>query len=263
MNADTSCPACNESKTVLQRRKYGVTALYLCPSCQVMFRVPKTSPEESEEFYQSDYAQGFTTDCPPPEELARMKSNSFAGTEKDYSAYIEVMQAAQLKPGSSIFDFGCSWGYGSWQLSRAGYRVFSSEVSAPRARYAVEKLDCKLYAVDELPEKVDCLFAAHVIEHLPNPRLIWELARDVLKSSGKVILFLPNGDPAREKTYPNYHKLWGLVHPLLLSPLALTHMGERYGFSVRCYSSPFNLQEITRRVNGKTDGHELLVVATR
>src|SRR5271155_1315187 len=89
INADTSCPACGEVATILLRRKYAVTCLYRCPSCEVMFRVPKSREEESAEFYQKDYKQGFTTDCPAPADLAKLKSISFAGTEKDYSVYIQ------------------------------------------------------------------------------------------------------------------------------------------------------------------------------
>jgi SAM-dependent methyltransferase len=263
LGADKSCPACAERKTVLLKRKYGVTALYRGPACEVMFRVPKSSPEESDEFYQNDYEQGFTTDCPAPDELDRLKRTSFAGSAKDYSSYIGVLRAAGLEPGSTIFDFGCSWGYGSWQLSRAGYRVFSYEVSRPRARYAAENLDCRLATPQELKEKVDCFFAAHVIEHLTNPRNLWEIARDVVKPGGKVVLFLPNGEPRREQVYPAYHKIWGQVHPLLLSPLALTRMGDRYGFSVHCYSSPYNPREIENLAPGQQTGDELLVLGSK
>jgi SAM-dependent methyltransferase/predicted RNA-binding Zn-ribbon protein involved in translation (DUF1610 family) len=263
LNADTSCPACGDAKTSPLRRKYAVTALYRCPSCEVMFRVPKSSAEEDIEFYQDGYEQGFTTDCPTLEELTRLKSCRFSGTEKDYSSYIEVLRATQLDPGGAIFDFGCSWGYGSWQLRHAGYCVYSFEVSGPRARYAAEKLQCELRTAAELPEKVDCFFAAHVIEHLSNPRALWQMALDVIKPTGKVVLFLPNGDPSRARSHQGYHKLWGQVHPLLLSPLALTRMGELYGFDVRCYSSPFNAQEIAEGAAGRLEGSELLVLASR
>ncbi len=262
INADTSCPACSEVQTVLLRRKYGVTALYRCTSCEVMFRVPKASPEEDVQFYQRDYEQGFSTDCPTPDELTRLKRCCFAGTEKDYSSYVEVLRATRLDPGGVIYDFGCSWGYGSWQLRHAGYRVYSFEVSRPRARYAVENLQCELCTPNELPEKVDCFFAAHVIEHLTNPRVLWEMALDVIKPAGKVVLFLPNGEPSRERLHGGYHQLWGRVHPLLLSPLALTRMGELYGFDVRCYSSPYNVQEIAKEALGKLTGDELLIVGT-
>src|ERR1700733_14633907 len=199
MNADTSCPACGETKTVLLRRKYAVTALYRCPSCEVMFRVPKSSTEASIEFYQNDYTQGFTTDCPTPDDLAKLKDIFFVGTEKDYSGYIQVLQAIGLGPGSTIFDFGCSWGYGSWQMSQSGYKVYSFEVSRPRARYAAEHLECNMCAPGELPEKVDCFFSAHVIEHLPSPMTLWEAALQIIKPGGKVVSFLPNGNPLRER----------------------------------------------------------------
>jgi len=227
-----------------------------------MFRVPKPTAEECEQFYQSDYRQSFTTDCPQPDELAGLIASSFAGSAKDYSAYISVLRAIPLAPGSTIFDFGCSWGYGSWQLRRAGYKVYSYELSRPRARYAAEKLNCELCAPEELSEKVDCFFAAHVIEHMPTPRDLWETARQVVKPGGKVVLFLPNGEPARERVYKAYHRIWGLVHPLLLSPQALTRMGESCGFEVHCYTSPYDAVEISGKKAGSLTGDELLAVAT-
>jgi SAM-dependent methyltransferase len=226
-----------------------------------MFRVPKPSGEETAQFYQSDYTQGFTTDCPGRGDLAKLKSTCFAGTEKDYSVYIQVLKAIGLEPGSVIFDFGCSWGYGSWQMRQAGYSVYSFEVSRPRARYAAENLECRIHAPHELPEKVDCFFSAHVIKHLPNPVALWEMALKVIKPGGKVVVFLPNGDPARERAHAGYHKLWGEVHPLLLSPLALTKMGEKFGFTVDCHTTPFNVQDIARRAQGAASGIELLVLA--
>jgi len=260
--ADTRCPACSQARTERVRRKYLVTALYRCPSCDVMFRVPKPSAEREEEFYQNEYEQGFTTDCPNPEELAKLKESCFAGTEKDYSVYIAVLRAIGLEPGGSIFDFGCSWGYGSWQLARAGYRVRSWEVSRPRARYAGEKLECQLCPPEELPEKQDCFFSAHVIEHLTNPRTMWEMARKTVWPGGKMVTFLPNGNPALDSRNPNYHQLWGQVHPLLLSPSALTRMGELHGFTVRSHTSPYNLREVGEESEGDLAGDELLIVGT-
>lgn len=255
VGANTACPACSEARTVLVRRKYGVTALYRCPSCEVMFRIPKPNPEKEAKFYQRDYKQGFTTDCPAEDELAKLKDSSFAGTEKDYSTYLAVLQALKLEPGSSIFDFGCSWGYGSWQLQKAGFRVYSWEVSVPRANYAAEMLGCTMYPPDELPEKVDCFFSAHVIEHLTNPRILWETARKVLKPGGRIVTFLPNGNPELEQHNPNFHQLWNQVHPLLLSPAALTRMGKFHGFDPTCYSSPYDAGRIE---SSASEGHSLL-----
>ena len=65
-----------------------------------MFRVPKPTAEECDNFYQSEYEQGFTTDCPAPDELRRLKETSFAGTEKDYldRLSIDVLRVGRSGP---------------------------------------------------------------------------------------------------------------------------------------------------------------------
>ena len=262
--ADTSCPACNSAATELIKRKYGVTSLWGCSECYLMFRVPKDNWQINQQFYNNKYDDGFTTETPTDLQLEQLKRDSFSNSGKDYSGRISLIKAAGVSPGQTIFEFGCSWGYSSWQLSQAGFRVYSYEVSRRRAQYASEKLDCTI--VDELnplPEKVDCLYSAHVIEHLPNPRLIWERAAEVLKPDGVVVLLMPNGEPARAETEPNYHLIWGQVHPLLLRAKALHAMASSYGFHGVAYTSPYDLSAITEGQSGGLGGDELLFIARR
>ena len=261
--ADTTCPSCGSENTTPHTRKKWVTALYRCEDCNLRFRVPKDSVGASKRFYQRSYSAGFTTDCPNDEKLAHLKSVRFQGTEKDFSNYIQVLQSLGITPGQTILDFGASWGYGSWQLSQAGYKVYSSEISVPRARYAAEKLGCHvLQSVDELPEQVDCFFSAHVIEHMPDPNILWKTASSTLKKSGVVALFAPNGEPEREKySEAAYHQLWGEVHPLLLNAKALQAMAQRFRFEGIGYSSPYDLAELRHGDAGHLLGAELLFVA--
>ncbi len=259
--ADRGCPACGSHSTTLLKRKYLVTALRRCEQCCLMFRIPKSTDEENNHFYQEDYCQGFTVDCPHPMVLEELKRDGFRHTEKDYSLYIEILKAVGLLPGHSVFDFGSSWGYGSWQLTQAGFLVYSYEVSHPRARYSAEHLGCDVRPPDGLPEKVDCLFSAHVIEHLVNPRALWEIARNVVKPGGVVILFTPNGEPSLAATTKTYHQLWGQVHPLLLTAESLRIMAADYGFQATAHSAPYDLGRISSGIAGYLTGDELLLVA--
>ncbi len=262
--ADTVCPACSSQRTVPLKRKALVTGLYGCKDCHLMFRVPKNTTQENRAFYQEEYEEGFTTDCPSENDLSDLMAKSFKGTEKDYSEYIEVVRAAGIKSGQVLLDYGCSWGYGSWQFTRAGFNVYSYEISQPRALYAASRLASRMLAEPEqIPEKADCFFSAHVIEHLPNPRILWDKVTKVLKPDGLIVLLMPNGESSLEKTKEDYHSLWGQVHPLLLSAAALSAMARKYGFQGSAHSRPFDFSKIASQEPGELGGDELLFIARR
>jgi SAM-dependent methyltransferase len=259
--ADTSCPACEHTNTTALTRKALVTRLYECRRCQLRFRVPKESSQSSEAFYQHSYHQGPTTDCPTLSELEHLTSTGFRNSDKDFAVYIQVLRALGMKSGDVILDYGSSWGYGSWQLRQAGCRVYSFEISAPRAQYAREHLGCKvLESPNSCPEKVDFVFSAHVIEHLPNPNSLWQVARELVKPTGTFVMFMPNGEPTIEE-YPGYQEKWGQVHPLLLCEKALASMATAHGFSGIAYSSPYDFDAIENQKAGVLYGDELLYVA--
>ncbi len=195
-----------------------------------------------------------------------MLANRFAGTEKDYGYRIEALRAAGLNPGSRILDFGCSWGYGSWQMRQAGFEVFSYEIGRERARYAKEKLQCTMVTdLHTLDGTIDCCFSAHVIEHLPNPNLLFDDAEQVLRPGGLFLCYCPNGAVEREREhFEAYHLNWGQVHPLMLTPEFLKGEARRRGF-VRCavFGSPVDNSDIRAIREGKLDGDELLMIARR
>jgi 2-polyprenyl-3-methyl-5-hydroxy-6-metoxy-1,4-benzoquinol methylase len=185
-----------------------------------LFRTPTTTPEENEAFYQMEYKQGFTSDVPGDAELHMLLTSKFVGHEKDYATYIAILRALGVKPGQSILDFGCSWGYGSWQLKQAGYNVVGFEISSLRSEYARVKL--LVDATDELERigpdgSFDVFFSAHVLEHLPNLADTIAFAKRKLKPDGLFIGFTPNGSAGFRQLAPaNWRQIWGLVHPNLL-----------------------------------------------
>ena len=223
--ADISCPGCPGQGSQLVKRKY-TTALYLCPNCKLMFRVPKDDPNTTESFYESGYEQGFTTDCPSLEELEKLKSSRFAGTEKDYAVYISFLQAAGVRPGMSIFDFGCSWGYGSWQLRQAGYDVYSYEIASTRARYA-ENAGVQDDLASASWEILRLLFQRPRSGAPKQPsRNVAGCARGFAAERGSGN-FLTHGNLTR----PKVHKTWGKVHPLLIESNALLNMARSIHFA--------------------------------
>lgn len=197
-----------------------------------MFRVPTTSREENERFYQSEYSQGFTTSLPAVDELERLKQSLFRGSEKDYSDYLRVLAALGSKPGDAVLDFGCSWGYGSWQLQRAGYRVKAYEISAPRCTYARQELGIDAHSrLDELGGPFDIFFSSHVFEHVPSVSQCIQFAVQNLKPGGWLVVFTPNGSESfRRVDFRAWNQLWGQVHPNFLDDVFYKNAFRDYPF---------------------------------
>ncbi len=219
------CPNCGSNGSDVIERKAVVSALRRCHDCLLMFRTPIDDPADAKAFYQSDYAQGFTTDLPSSEDLERLKVSNWAG-EKDYSYYISVLKGLGLRDGDKLFDFGCSWGYGSHQFAQAGFDTLSYEISEPRGRYGAANLGVRLVPDFEgwaraAPGSVDAFFSAHVLEHVPSPSHIIRIARLALKPGGLFVGFFPNGAAAARASVPKWSQLWGRVHPNFLDEVYL------------------------------------------
>jgi SAM-dependent methyltransferase len=181
---------------------------------------------------------------PNQNELARLKDTKFKGTEKDYSIFITVLDALGVERNARLFDFGCSWGYGSWQFSQSGFEVESYEISEPRRSYAISNLGCTVYAsLADVRPGFDVFFSSHVLEHVPLPQDVIEYAVSVLKPGGLFIAFTPNGSMAhRLKNPTGWQKLWGLAHPNFLDDQYYCRRFDRFPHLLA--SDPYNLEEI-------------------
>ena len=204
------CPNCGHDGFETRDRKALVTELRDCKRCRLMNRYHPTDPvEESVDFYQEDYEQGFTTDMPDAAALKALGDTRFAGHEKDYAPLIALVADLGIARGMRIFDFGCSWGFGSWQFAQTGYDVKSFEISRPRAHYAREKMGVDviddvavLEAATGLGGTCDWFFSNHVLEHVPSPSDAVATARRLLKPGGLFLAITPNGSLAYRHAAP-------------------------------------------------------------
>ena len=212
-----ACPNCGSSESTVIDSKFFVTNLRGCHNCALQFRTPTDPPEESKEYYQQHYSMGFITDLPSPEVLSTLMKSKFENHEKSYSHITDLLKIFYPQ-GGNIFDFGCSWGYGSWQIKEAGFSVFSYEISQSRSLYAKQKLGVEIVDLLNPPTGLDIFFSNHVIEHVPSPSETIALARRVLKPDGLFIAITPNGSGAFKKiNFSAWHMLWSQDHPNFLN----------------------------------------------
>jgi len=267
------CPSCNSTKSSIVDKKYLVTSLRRCKDCLLLYRTPGSTSEENKYFYQEEYREGFTTDYPDSEKLKEMISSNFQNTARDYSEIIEILNILNIrfkKDRSTLFDYGCSWGYGSYQLNKI-FDVKSYEISFPRANYARHKLgvdvidDIELKSLINEDKKFDFFHMSHVLEHVPNPSETLKLGLRLLKKGGYLVSFTPNGSMENRKHNLNWSKAWNMVHPTFIDEKFYKNFFKNKIYYIG--SSKYNLKNIENFINNDQcyiddlSGNELMIIA--
>ena len=266
------CPYCDSSKTQLVGRKNYVLQLRQCSACDLRFRWPKETAGFLERFYQEAYKEGgFVTDLPDKQLLAEFIANGFVGSPRDLSASIRVLK--RILPSGRILDFGCNWGYGVFQLNRAGYDAVGFEISTLRAEQGRRELHVEiidsLSALHSLADaSFDGIYASHVLEHLQSLKEVFAFFARVLRPDGVAMVLVPNcgGKVARELGTG-----WGPMinekHTLALDGEFFLKNMPRFGFRVHALSGPYEEAEINAAlIHGAAlprDGDELMVLARK
>jgi 2-polyprenyl-3-methyl-5-hydroxy-6-metoxy-1,4-benzoquinol methylase len=99
-----------------------------------------------------------------------------------------------------ILEIGCGNGYVASQLAKEGHSVTATDssqdgIEIARAAYPTVRFEvCSVYEdhLEKLLERpVDCIIALEVIEHLFQPKKIFEQSHRVLKTGGYMITSTP------------------------------------------------------------------------
>jgi len=263
-----NCPNCGARQSRLQDRKMLCTSLVRCSECLLQYRVPTDPPTFGEEFYQQNYSQGFTTDCPSDEQLKGFLGAKFAGTPKDFSGKLALLEQLRVSKEARVLDFGASWGYGTWQFQQAGYDTVGYEPGQSRARYAREKLGVEVtHELKDLRGPFDVVFSSHVLEHVPAPTATLRQMESWLRPGGVMIALTPNGSEAyRQKDRRGFSNHWGMVHPNYLDEQFYSLVLNRWVTLMT--GTPWDSERVrnwdqTTSCSMKLDSWEILVIAIR
>jgi len=266
-----TCPYCGSASTMkLIRHKKLIMDILQCETCHLIVRWPADTPEEHDLYYQTDYAvDAPQVILPSREELKVFMDSNFSGTFLDINDRARVLKA--MRPSGRVLDFGCSWGYGTYQLRQYGFEAIGFEISKRRAEYGRNNLgQTVIDSVEELralePGSFQVIFSNHVIEHLPDIRSSLSLMAGLLSKGGFLFHVLPNFTGKKAKA--GYWLKWiGEEHPIAPTIDFFTYAIPRTGLQSPVFgSSPFDENLIAALTNSpggtlSTEGEELLVIA--
>jgi 2-polyprenyl-3-methyl-5-hydroxy-6-metoxy-1,4-benzoquinol methylase len=263
------CTCCGSANCRVIDRKYLVTRLFECENCHIYFRHPVEKSTQNKEFYQEQYQEvdNITALLPSRAELEEMKKNGFVKGNKNADRYHQLFQQVipDRKP-LAVIDYGCSWGYISWQLKEYGHQVQSYEISQSRAAYGNREMGLHIITEeDQLLPEVDIFFSSHVIEHHPSITSMVNLAKKLLKPGGYFIAVSPNGsNDFRRKNPTGFSQGWGKVHPHYLNAAFYKTIFSDLAYYIG--SSPFNFNvikplEAKQQIIDELSGDELICIA--
>ncbi|MGC4036277.1 MAG: methyltransferase domain-containing protein [Chitinophagaceae bacterium] len=266
-NHAKKCPYCSSPVSRTIDRKFFVTTLNECSECNLLFRHPLDSYEFNQKFYQEEYEQDdkLTTDLPTPAHLEQLLRTNFSDTRKDFSAKINLIKNLVKNRSPKIVDFGANWGYASYQLKKEGFEVQSYEISKPRAAYG-KHLGIDIFTDESmLKENVDVFFSSHVIEHLPDIKMMFRLSQKLINENGFFVSFCPNGsEEFKQKNPESFHHFWGQVHPNFLNANFYAKAFRDVPYLIGSnFSSDNDILQWNQESQTMLDlsGHELFVIA--
>ena len=229
-----ACPCCGSLTGSVVDRKF-FHSLIECAGCGILHRYPTELDREMAEFYQQSYDEpGFASEMPDDATLQQLLATNFKGSAKDFSGQIAILEALGLRRDQRLMDFGASWGYATYQFRQAGFAAEGFELSRPRAKFG-RRLGLEIAAQQPGDGALfDMVYSCHVLEHVPNPLQTLKQMLKWTKPGGMVVAQTPNGSRDFRAASPDaFHRLWGRVHPFLLT----AEFVERNFSHLRCYVS--------------------------
>ena len=165
--------------------------LDMCSNCQLVYLNPRPTLLELEGLYPEDYEAY---------QHSRNYDSATANWHVKQALHKQLSYVDQYRPErGKLLDVGCATGNFLVRARDFGWQVFGIEIIEKAAQIAREQLGESLISPDLettnlLPGSLDVVTLWDVLEHMPNPKLIMQKIRDLLRPGGLVFFSIPNLD---------------------------------------------------------------------
>lgn len=180
------CPYCTSTRVDIYRKASDIVK---CSNCSTVYLRTRLKKEAMELLYQS-----YNTDAPQmflPKDQHEIKNSLL---RRDYWIK-EILQFT--KPEGNILDIGCGWGAFLDNAHTHGFTPRGIEITKKGADFAKTKLHINATSNQFLDtplkkESFNVITLNHVLEHLPEPKMVLEKIFDLLIPGGLFCGIVPN-----------------------------------------------------------------------
>jgi 2-polyprenyl-3-methyl-5-hydroxy-6-metoxy-1,4-benzoquinol methylase len=185
------CPVCDGSR---HSPLYPIAngKLVRCHQCHLIFFLPRPTPQELDQFYNSNDYREYYNSSP-------MANQAFARDRYAQLAQALSLHAPNLisKLNKKLLDVGCGTGDLLVAAAESGWQVTGTELSQAAVKQASEGLGDRVLLGDihtlDLPlNSYDLVTSYHVIEHLLDPVSTLARLHQLARPGGVVFVETPN-----------------------------------------------------------------------
>lgn len=202
------CPYCGSRQVRRLGRKALLLTAQKCEFCGLIFRWPTESVGRIQQYYQEEYVSLWENTTGVQREIAsgemqQLIATHFKDSKYDYTPKLQIVQQLTGSTSGRLLDFGCGWGYITYQANRLGWDAEGFDLAKPYAEFARQHLGLTIHTdLDYLTNRVnfnqyDIIFTHHVLEHLTNLRAILDNFYRLLKPNGLLVIVVPNAGSAQ------------------------------------------------------------------
>ena len=191
---DRSCPICDAVASAVEYERPDGLHVRRCHDCSTLYVSPAPSPDALAKFYETYHAVHF---CVTGESEA-WTLKSLRATDPFIDPRIQVAASHMNLKDSLVLDVGCGKGQFLYQLKKLGADVVGLEVDPDAVSFAhklgiqsIHRGTIETFA-DE--RKFDLVVLNDLIEHPLKPVEVLRAALGLLKDSGLLLIWTPNGD---------------------------------------------------------------------
>lgn len=190
-----NCPICNSSgpEKYLETQDYFLTKerfkIYRCPKCAFLFTNLYPELENLSDYYESEEYLSHSGKRKSLKDYLYRWVKGFAIKSK----YKKVVETASESHGK-ILDYGCATGEFLNYCKSKGWKTLGIEPNEQAGNFAADRygIEVRKGFKEVAEDDFDVLTFWHVLEHIPDLNEVLQFSGKVLKSSGTLVIAVPN-----------------------------------------------------------------------
>lgn len=245
-----------------------------CKDCGFVYTNPRMSAKSLEKYYSRNYRlEGLAV----PKSLEEFLGESYK--EIWFSKGRDVNLVLAEKSGGRLLDVGCASGSLLWLAKEKGFAVKGVEVGRASAEFATNVLGIEVFC-GQLEDarfrdgEFDVITMIHSLEHVPDPRRVFQEIRRILADDGVFIVVVPNfGSWSAKRDAVRWKWLQPENHYSHFTPETLREMANRENFiaAMGTEEGRYGEEDIRavygaediRRLQSELKGNEIILVGRK